>query len=74
MADRISIGVFGFRASLAQTGPGEITATLPHYRGAWDVITEALPGVQAVLEVDGREVPCTVIEAGHDWTITVEVN
>lgn len=72
--NRISIGVFGFRASLAVTGRDEVTATLPHHRGAWDVITEAQPGTQAVIEVDGTEVPCTVIEADQDaWTVTVAV-
>lgn len=70
----IAIGVFCFRAALTQTGPHEVTAALPHYRSAWDVIQAAQPGAGAVLTVDGQEVPCTVIEADQGaWTVTVAV-
>jgi hypothetical protein len=74
MADRIRVGFSECNAALEMTGPDEVTAVLRHTRNAWDLITDAEPGTDAVIRAGGREADCTVVSRDlDDWTVTVAV-
>lgn len=69
------MGYAFFRARLFETGRNEVTALLPHYRNAWDLITAAETGTAAVIYLDDNtEVPCVVTGRDLDeWTVTVRL-